>query len=493
MKLVGLLENSLGGFVTIRGYADFLDLQSISKAENLQRDLIPEHKAEISKYLQEREDVFFPEIVLSYTLQYDFNALDAKSGVDPLSDLRERKDFESNLDDIKFKSHRTGEHIVSINLGDSWAKKNKPFSRLDGNHRLSAELVMDPHISGKKRYPTPFCLVLFDPSTQPEKSKLTIFNNINSKAKPLTSEEVLKSILGDESPFSESEIGSRFDEVHKDVFLLSKQIPDIYIDRFYPNLIAAFTNKRGVVAKFTILLDVVNFTKHNNVTKEYYTIEQIIKALECVNQEFGNFEVIRQARNSAFLLAALHIYLSKRNLKQFLNWLSKNHLGELLEVTAQSVLSIYTKIYERGYKVFVAMPYFSKGEVRSFNETYQSVINKLNKENSDLNLSLSPIMIHEGGTKDIVVDMLQKIEQSQIFIADITKANSNVAYELGFARSLKIPTIIVRQEHDDTKIPFDYEHDVRNPYKPNEYADFKDTLYHQIRAVLITNYNCELK
>lgn len=493
MKLVGLLENSLGGFVTIRGYADFVDLQSISKAENLQRDLIPEHQAEITKYLHEREDIFFPEVVLSYTLQYDFNASDARSGVDPLNDLRERKGFESNVDNIKFKSHRTGEHIVSINLGDSWAKENKPFSRLDGNHRLSADIGDDSFKSGKKQYPAPFCLVLFDSSTMPEKSKLTIFNNINSKAKPLTSEEVLKSILGDNSPFSEAEIITRFDEAHRNVYLLSKQIPDKYINRLYPNLIAAFTNKKGTIAKFTTLIDVVNFLQHNNISEEKHTVDQILKALESVNQEFGNYKTIKNANNSAFLLAALHIHLSNHNLTQFLHWLSRNHLGELPEVTAQSVLTIYTKIYETGYNIFVAMPYFSTGEIRSFNDTYRSVVDRLNKENADLNLRIFPIMIHEGGTKDIVVDMLQKIEQSQIFIADITKANSNVAYELGYARSLKIPTIIVRQENDDTKIPFDYEHDVRNPYKPNEYSDFKDTLYHQIKATLITDYNCELK
>ena len=74
--------------------------------------------------------------------------------------------------------------------------------------------------------------------------------------------------------------------------------------------------------------------------------------------------------------------------------------------------------------------------------------------------------LHKGGTKDIVVDMFDKINSADIFIADISQANANVAYELGYARSKNIETIIVRRHQNEVDVPFDYEHDIRSPYNP---------------------------
>ncbi len=492
MKLIGLLESSLGGFITIRGYADFSDLQNISKAESLQRDLIIEHRDEISEYLQKRDEVFFPEVILSYTLKYDYNKLES-SGVDPLDDIRNKKEFKSNIDDIVFSARKSGEHIVTVKIDDEWAIRTQPFSRLDGNHRLSAKLTDDKF--SKTQYPTPFCLILFSDVPESEKSKLTIFNNINSKAKALTSEEVLKNILGEKSKFSESEIQTEFGEDYLLTHRIALKIPTEHLSRFYKNLVSAFTNKKGDIVKYTTLLDVVRFFDANNTLKdikEEEKIDRIIEALEEVNQEFRPYSTIKAIRNQAFMLSALHLYLIGTSISSFLKWVSSNHLGELTEVAAQSLFGIYQNIYTNDLKIFVAMPYYSTEEVRTYNQIYGHVINKLNSENTALNLSMFEIMTHHGATKDIVVDMFQKIDSSQIFIADITEARANVAYELGYARARKIPTIIVRKTDDKVDVPFDYEHDSRVPYNLSHSVDFQDKLYHHIKAVLIEDYECKL-
>ncbi len=492
MKLIGLLESSLGGFITIRGYADFSELQSISKAESLQRDLMPEHRDEISEYLKKRDEVFFPEVVLSYTLKYDYSKPDA-SGVNPLDYIRERKDFKSNVDNISFKSHQTGNHIVTITLNDEWAIRTQPFSRLDGNHRLSAKLQNDSFHSTK--YPTPFCLILFSDVPDSEKSKLTIFNNINSKAKTLTSEEVLKNILGEESKFSEGEIQTEFGDDYLLAHKIALKIPTEYLDRFYGNLISAFTNIKGDVIKYTTILNIVRFFDSNNTLKDIgdeNNANKIIKALEEVNQEFRPYQTIKTIKNQAFMLSALHLYLIGAPISSFLTWVSSNHLGGLTDVTAQSILDIYLKIHSNEYKLFVAMPYYSTEEIRTYNQIYTQVIDKLNSENPTLNLSMFEIMTHHGATKDIVVDMFQKIDNSHIFIADITEARANVAYELGYARAKNTPTILVRKTEDKVDVPFDYEHDTRVPYNPLHSVDFQDKLYHHIKAILIKNYDCQL-
>ena len=72
--------------------------------------------------------------------------------------------------------------------------EEKPFRRVDGNHRLQAmeQLVSTGQISST--YLIPFCLILFA-DTDSLKDEKVIFHNINSKAVPLKSEQLLKSVL----------------------------------------------------------------------------------------------------------------------------------------------------------------------------------------------------------------------------------------------------------------------------------------------------------
>ena len=45
MEIAGILEYSLGGFLTVRGYAKIGDLAKISIPDkDFQRELIPEHR-----------------------------------------------------------------------------------------------------------------------------------------------------------------------------------------------------------------------------------------------------------------------------------------------------------------------------------------------------------------------------------------------------------------------------------------------------------------
>ena len=68
--LRGLMTPSLGGFSTVRGYAPLKVLAQLSKAdEDFQRDLLRSHQAEIRRFLKNKEELFFPEIVLSGCIQ----------------------------------------------------------------------------------------------------------------------------------------------------------------------------------------------------------------------------------------------------------------------------------------------------------------------------------------------------------------------------------------------------------------------------------------
>jgi hypothetical protein len=59
----------------------------------------------------------------------------------------------------------------------------------------------------------------------------------------------------------------------------------------------------------------------------------------------------------------------------------------------------------------------------------------------------------KAGPGIIFQDIQREIEQAEIVIAEITPANPNVFYELGYAHALGKPTILLAQR--DSKLPFD--------------------------------------
>jgi hypothetical protein len=94
-------------------------------------------------------------------------------------------------------------------------------------------------------------------------------------------------------------------------------------------------------------------------------------------------------------------------------------------------------------RAFVAMEYSEP-----FDTFYHQVIYPQTKRFYDV------VRIDEtAGPGVIFQDMQREIEQSDVFIAEITPANPNVYYELGYAHALNKPTILLAQRGG--KLPFD--------------------------------------
>ena len=134
VKFRGIFDTSLGGFPCIRGFARLADLARISKPnKDYQRDLIKSHKAEIRDFLEDKEYLFFPEVVLFCSLKYDFTKKNAISGLNPMKQILKRGNFRSNVDGLSisfFNRYSTAQ----ISLND----EKTHLTRVDGNHRLSA-------------------------------------------------------------------------------------------------------------------------------------------------------------------------------------------------------------------------------------------------------------------------------------------------------------------------------------------------------------------
>ena len=95
-------------------------------------------------------------------------------------------------------------------------------------------------------------------------------------------------------------------------------------------------------------------------------------------------------------------------------------------------------------KAFVVMQFSSP-----YNELYEDVIKEVCE---DLNLSV--IKGDESyGPGLIIADIIKQIEESKIIIAEISSANPNVFYEVGYAHALRKPTILIAER--ETELPFD--------------------------------------
>ena len=86
------------------------------------------------------------------------------------------------------KSHKIkDDKIFKIELPKSEDKK--PFSRIDGNHRLEAMSELEQELK------VPYCIVLFcsqsdnEDDSEIKKREMSIFHNLNAKGKILSTEE----------------------------------------------------------------------------------------------------------------------------------------------------------------------------------------------------------------------------------------------------------------------------------------------------------------
>lgn len=507
MIIRGILDSSLNGQLCLRGFAPITELARISKADyRYQRDLLGGQEEEIRDFLDKENYLFFPEVILSYKIKYDLNK--SSDSETPLQKIQSGKKFTSNVDKTKFnskiyqlKTYDVGGKdrftILEIDIADSVLTEaiqngKFPFHRIDGNHRLSA--AESATTDKVKRMVAPYCILIGEEfydngqviaTTTTDtfnKAVKVFFHNINTKTIPLTSEENKKVIIDDVDNFPNDElekiIGAEgvltrelIKSVNPEIFtgiehILSKQYRTYYIDIFR-KLISKGENPDNLVDRVLASLQAVNILYNDNPK---------IKA----NTSFGLL--------TAFLY--YHVESNPAKYNFFVNWVLSNHIFEVQEIRAESIIKIFDKIAERNVSVFVAMPYYegSPEIMETFNQAYQRVIDKIKAAHKHVSISLIPIMQYEGKTRDIIVNMINEISQCSIFIADITGGNANVGYELGIARGLKKPTIIVRQNGDTTKVPFDYDHDVRNPYNEKAINTLENEVYDNIIAILRDDY-----
>lgn len=422
IKLKGLFDISLGGFACIRGYAKLGDLAKSSKADDYQRDLLSKHKDEISQFLSDRENLFFPEVVLSCKLLYDFNKKNAVSGLNPIANIRNKTNFQSNVNKLSIRFQKSTE-LATITINEDI--KESLFNRVDGNHRLSAASIKDEF----KEYITPFCIIILSDDFYDNQKDKIIFHNINFKSIPLEEEHILKIFLDDEESFS-------------DDFLKGSSLGwEYYLSRKIIAYANEFKNIKVIKngdAHRTIIKNIVKILLDKNIVKkEDKSTEKIVETLREIDLMCKSKPVL--GNNNGVFSALVILQIEKPSLTDaYIKWVENNLVYSIQEISTTSLLDIFSKRIEaKSRDIFVSLHINSKQCEKNF-AAINSVIEKINEQyfSENITLKLNPIRIDKSDnpcTFQITDEIIQKIEDCGLFIADLTGLNCNVYHESGYA------------------------------------------------------------
>jgi len=521
MIIRGILDRSLSNQICVRGFARIQELARISKANpDYQRELIDRQIIQTSNFLTDETYLFFPEVILSLKLKQDLTKSGVRKDNTPIQVIEKNRQFNSNVNSLSIKplirktnkvfdvSEKDVVTIVEIYFDDAElatliASNQHPFHRIDGNHRLSAaEQIQD---NDRIRVMNiPFCVVLFEEIISEEfiperglvktvddsfeKFERVVFYNINSKTVPLTIEENLKGILGEDKYFNNDEVDKIFEDKgtnarnlgkrinHKDFSALSKVIKE---NKWAMCLRILQLHTQGIERGEELKL----YGENDSI------VDDLFEVLQELNILYKNIKPLSNNPSIEVLIAFLYYktFCSNNKFSFFAKWIINNHLFQADETTAQSIIRIFDNIYLRKVMpVFVAMPYWSHAKVNEYNKLFKEILKDVqNQSQLNLILELIPIMRFKGKSERIDQRLLESIRNCEIFIADVTGCNPNVLYEIAFAEGCNKASILIKDEKDEAVLPFDMDKRQYIPYDASiYYTDIKTKVINQLKAIL---------
>lgn len=450
MRLTGIIDYTMDNFLCVRGFASMLELSEISNAdENIQRDLIEEHRGEMETFLSDGRFTFFPEVILCANMKGD------ESDREKIDHLREEVRAERGLkktviNNIKFTVKRNAvkkenndlafdvTQTIVMEFNKSLIEGNK-FLRIDGNHRLSA--VNEQSSYASKRIP--YCLLLFRDAEETDKFCRALFYNINTKQIPLKMEQNLKVIIESEYTFDDETLKN--DPSFGFNYFLTREITKSVDLSDFPFL-KAFISEN----KFTYFVDVLKLLIENQlIEKNDRSVQHITQALSDINDALRAATLVDVPNNLA-IIGALSYYKLVDSFKAegFLRWVKKNNLTEISDLHICDVIGIYDKIYDNSpKKVFMSMWFNEKTA-----DTYQTVKDVKEIVLRDYNVDIEIIKVdeHTDGYSDFICKrIIEGIDSCDLLIADLSYGNKNVHHEIGYAQGKDKKVLMLYYNRDD--------------------------------------------
>ena len=355
---------------------------------------------------------------------------DGAPSTDPLQGLINGRKFHSNVNDLRVNTFTSRFDVV---VPDGL----RPFKRIDGNHRLSAiEALNDDRFD---RYLAPFCIILFDSKDAVQNEK-ALFHNINSKARPLTSEESFKGIIDDEAGFSDDVLEAQFGPEYLQCRALCTRLNFDYL----ANLKPVFGKLAGSTEchRSTLILslqDIAGQFARLNIAPLPDT-DAVFDAIRAVNDIYADerlSECKAQGMFAAFLFWQLNPNANDGQISQFTNWVLRTHQYELETINTADLIKIFEKVaMSRKRQIFISMA-FSETTKPNF-DAIKDAIDDLNTRHQ-LDIKLREIRVDQfntGYSYKIDQEILDLIESSGLMIADLSGGNKNVHHEIGYLMGL---------------------------------------------------------
>jgi hypothetical protein len=434
MKLKGILDFSLGNFLCLRGFAPMGDLYDISAPDpGFQRDLLKFHEKDMVAFLRDGEFLFFPEVILATTLSPEETDSEAVRML--YENIRAGKSFAN----LKFPDYRISCKVQKTKSGveartydvfqtgtlDFGAKLARKFSRIDGNHRLSAT----PKDKKFRAHNTPFCLLLFRNEEEAAKFSRALFHNINYKTVPLTMEQNLSLILDDETLFPDDKLKEH--EFFGWPYYHARKLHGKLDLDLLPNLAPFLADepRTFLLRQFEFLIAREVLGDNDNA------IKRLKEAFRKVNALFEAYPSLKDSKNQGMLAALAYYQLQKDTpVESFVNWILKNHLHLIENSNTADLISIFDQVlYSKNRTVFVSMP-FGKAEP----DDQFAIIQRVAKEVSDTHTLKPPLKVErvdwfQDGTSYVINDkIIEMMADCGLLIGNLTYCNPNVYHEIGF-------------------------------------------------------------
>ena len=447
IKLSGLLEYSMGGFLCLRGYASFKELSRASDPNpDYQRPLIEKHAGEMAEFLNAGEYRFFPEVILSLNLVTDKNYEEVQTFINSIQ-VGSKWNRSIGAYNISIYKHGvfTRNKIATVTFDESEIR----LCRIDGNHRLSAANDVS------QDFPVPFCILFFRTEEENNQYSRAIFYNINAKQIPLNLEENLKVILNNPEIFSDASLIGDPSFGWK-VFLARKMITSVDFS-YFPAINSYISSKQCsfFVELFGFLLD------NKSIEENEHAVDVIKAQLVDVERALVESEIISTTSNIAVIGALAYYRLTNASkYRGFLTWVKRNNIGNVDNLRISDVIGLYDEIYEHVPKRAFLARWYPADTDPAYSKSVHRV-NAIKKVAEELQLELTDLGTRDTGTFDIREVMYRDIRDCDIFIADLTGARHNVMVEVGYALK-HISTgrmVFYFQETDEVKgVPFDVNH-----------------------------------
>lgn len=494
MKLKGIMEAPLRGFLIFRGFADFEEVARISKPdENYQRETIERHIGDLQGFLENRENLFFPEVILGCDLPENAKEIERLEEFYLAFQNNQKGNFGFRKLNIGIQEPKPyGDSTFKVATLSTLKKSSDEniFFRIDGNHRITAfENLNDKPLQVQDRIVS-VCIIFFRTKEEYQKQSKIIFHNLNFKSTPLSMEQNLKLIFNDEILKNDKSFGVPY-HYAKEAFI------EIDLDKYFVNLKNMFEGEpRTSFLNFFTFLKEKGIKLEDNKEKVEEFINLIRDYMNSINEVFRKESKLKETKKCSLCLAFLYYYIetqgNNKKIELFTQWVLKNHIYKST-TDLKSLIEIFDEIYNSSIKkIFVAIPFKEKTSNNIWN-CIIGVYDELIKEGYELNQQhkkedkYAPyrVDIDNLESKDIMEKIKKGIEECDLIIADLTYNNPNVYYEVGLAQGQNKPLILLFEEKiKENKLPFDLSTMEHIEYDSNNLNDLKSKLKEKLKNIL---------